>query len=400
MVGERPVAFLQFADFLPVAYNQIHSELGSLWWRSAGTFSCPVILLVACGGYRAGLGPFHAQTMEAIAAHVPGIDVFMPSDAADAAGLLNAAFESARPTILFYPKALLNDRDRSTSGSAADHQVPIGRARRARRGDDLTVVAWGATVPIAERVADAIAGQVGLTTDVIDLRSLSPWDRDLVRDSCRRTGRLLVVHEDNRTGGLGGEVVADVAEAVGASVRCRRVTRPDTYIPTNFAAQLEILPSFRRTLTTAAELLDLELSWEDDRPDGGSTTIVEARGPSPADEAVTVLRWATEPGRTVRAGEVVAELVADKAVFDFVAPLDGTRRPARSPSVGAAGPRRGTAPGSWSRPATAERRRAIREEPGRPVLAPSIGGPGRTGDDPRRADPTLASRASRSGRRS
>ncbi|RUL87364.1 thiamine pyrophosphate-dependent enzyme [Tautonia sociabilis] len=324
MLGERPVAFLQFADFLPVAFNQIHSELGSLWWRSAGTFSCPVILLVACGGYRPGLGPFHAQTMESIAAHVPGVDVFMPSTAGDAAGLLNAAFESGRPTIFFYPKIALNDRDRATSADVTARLLPVGRARFARRGDDLTLVSWGATVAISEKAADAISEQTGLRSDVIDLRSLSPWDRDAVRESCRRTGRLLVVHEDNLTCGLGAEVVADVAEAVGSDVRCRRVARPDTYIPCNFSAQLEILPSFRRTLAVAAELLGLDLSWEPESASGGGPgTIVEARGTSPADEAVRVLSWKIRPGDLVRAGEPVAELVADKAVFEFASPVDG-----------------------------------------------------------------------------
>ena len=325
MVGERPVAFLQFADFLPVAFNQIHSELGSLWWRSAGTFECPLILMVASGGYRPGLGPFHAQTMEALVAHVPGLDVFNPSNADDAAGLLNAAFESGRPTVFFYPKAALNDRDRTTHAEPASRLIPPGRARHARRGDALTLVAWGGTVPIAERVADALADQVGVRAEVLDLRTLAPWDRDAVRESCRRTGHLLVVHEDNRTAGFGAEVVADVAEAVGPRVHCRRVTRPDTYIPCNFPAQLAILPSFQKTLEAAAELLGLDLEWRSDAPSpaaGGASTI-EARGPSPADEAVTVLSWKTRPGQDVEAGAVIAELVADKAVFDFVAPVAG-----------------------------------------------------------------------------
>jgi 2-oxoisovalerate dehydrogenase E1 component len=104
--GDRPVAFLQFSDFMPVAYNQIFSELACMYWRTDGSWQAPVILMVTCGGYRPGLGPFHASTMEALAAHTPGLDVFMPSTAADAAGLLNAAFESGRPTVFFYPKTV------------------------------------------------------------------------------------------------------------------------------------------------------------------------------------------------------------------------------------------------------------------------------------------------------
>ncbi|QDV36698.1 thiamine pyrophosphate-dependent enzyme [Tautonia plasticadhaerens] len=370
MVGERPVAFLQFADFLPVAFNQIHSELGSLWWRSAGTFSCPVILMVACGGYRPGLGPFHAQTMESLAAHVPGVDVFMPSTAPDAAGLLNAAFESGRPTILFYPKIALNDRDRTTSADVIGQLALPGRARYARRGDDLTLVCWGATVALAEKVADAIADQVGLGVEVIDLRSLSPWDRDAVRDSARRTGRLLVVHEDNLTVGFGAEVVADVAESVGPAVRCRRVARPDTYIPCNFSAQLEILPSFRRTLEAAAGLLGLELSWDLGGVGVGSrATTIEARGTSPADESVTVLSWKVRPGDSVRSGEPIAELVADKAVFDFVSPIDGQvsrLSAAEGEAVRVGSPLLEIE--ASSTPSGLPRRRPTREEHGRPVL--------------------------------
>ena len=107
LAGERPVAFLQFADFLPLAFNQILSEMGSMFWRTGGQWQCPVILLAACGAYRPGLGPFHSQTLESVLAHVPGIDVLMPAHPADATGLLNAAFRSGRPTVLLYPKACL-----------------------------------------------------------------------------------------------------------------------------------------------------------------------------------------------------------------------------------------------------------------------------------------------------
>ena len=109
LAGEQPVAFLQFADFIPLAFNQIASELSTIHWRSDGKWSVPVITMIACGGYRPGLGPYHAQTFESILAHNPGIDVFMPSTAEDAVGLLNAAFASERPTMFLYPKTCLND---------------------------------------------------------------------------------------------------------------------------------------------------------------------------------------------------------------------------------------------------------------------------------------------------
>lgn len=322
LAGGRPVGFIQFADFLPLAYNQIFCELGSMHWRSAGAWSCPVILMVACGGYRPGLGPFHAETLESLMARVPGLDVLMPSSAADAAGLLNAAFESGRPTVFLYPKSCLNDRDRTTSGDVERQLVPIGRARFLRRGDDLTLVVWGSTVQHGLQAADALA-EAGCGVDLIDLRSLSPWDEAAVRESARRTGRLLVVHEDARACGLGAEVLATLAEALGSAGRCRRVTRPDTYVPSHYANQLDILPSFRNVLEAAAALLDLDLTWTAPSRPRSDRWIIEARGSSPADQQVTVIAWHVRPGQAVRAGERIAEMEADKSVFELVAPAAG-----------------------------------------------------------------------------
>jgi 2-oxoisovalerate dehydrogenase E1 component len=151
LAGKRPVAFLQFADFLPIAYNQIVSELGSMYWRTDGGWTVPVIVMITCGGYRPGLGPFHASSYEALAIHTPGVDVVMPSSAGDAAGLLNAAFESERPTLFFYPKNCLNDRDRMTSTDVQKQLIPLGIGRTIREGKDITLVGYGNTVPLIEK---------------------------------------------------------------------------------------------------------------------------------------------------------------------------------------------------------------------------------------------------------
>src|SRR5262245_6617484 len=153
LAGQRPVAFIQFADFLPLAYNQIATELATLYWRADGQWSVPLVIMAPCGGYRPGLGPYHAQTMDGTLAHIPGLDVFMPSTAGDAAGLLNAAFQSERPTLILYPKALLNDSSRASSIRVSDHFVPIGVSRKVRSGRDLTLVGWGNTVALCERTA-------------------------------------------------------------------------------------------------------------------------------------------------------------------------------------------------------------------------------------------------------
>jgi 2-oxoisovalerate dehydrogenase E1 component len=322
LVGRRPVAFIQFSDFLPLTYNQLGNELGSIYWRSGGLYQAPVIVMVACGGYRPGMGPFHAGTHEALAAHVPGIDVFMPSTAGDAAGLLNAAFQSGRPTVFFYPKTLLNDPEQKTPSDVQRQFTPIGTARKVRSGRDISFVAWGNTVRLCERVAEAL-DRVGIGSDILDLRSLSPWDERAVLASAEHTARMIVVHEENQTCGMGAEIVATVAEKTRVPVALRRVTRPDTYIPCNFANQIEVMPSFKTMLTTAAELLNLELKWiQDEQPEQG-ISLIEAVGSGPADETVIVSELFLQPGQTIARGDVVAALEAAKSVFELTSPVSG-----------------------------------------------------------------------------
>lgn len=322
MAGQRPVAFLQFADFLPPAYNQIVSELATLHWRTDGDWSTPVIVMVACGGYRPGLGPFHAQTGEAIMAHTPGLDVVMPSTAADAAGLLNAAFETGRPTLFFYPKALLNDPRLAVSPNVEEQFTPLGVARKVRAGRDITLVGWGNTARLCEKAAEALE-HAGVEAEVLDLRSLSPWDERQVIASAEKTARLLVVHEDNHTCGFGAEVLATVAEKARVPVAMRRVTRPDTHVPCNFANQLETLPSLKRVVETAADMLDLHVDWQTPPQPQAGSLLVEAIGSGPSDETVQVLEFYVQPGETVVAGQPLASLEASKSVFDLAAPAPG-----------------------------------------------------------------------------
>jgi 2-oxoisovalerate dehydrogenase E1 component len=322
LAGERPVAFLQFADFLPLAFNQIAAELGSLYWRTAGTWEAPVIVLASCGGYRPGLGPFHAQSMEAIAAHTPGLDVLLPSTASDAAGLPNAAFASGRPTLLFYPKALLNLAEGAEAVDTNQQVVPLGTARLLRPGHDLTVVGWGNTVPLCLRAAEALA-EAEVEAEVLDLRSLSPWDEATVLASAEKTGRLLVVHEDNRTCGFGAEIMATIAELARVPVAVRRVTRPDTLIPCNFANQLDILPSFRGVLTAAAALLEMELVWEAPPSGEEGCHFIEAIGSGPSDDTVRIEAILVKPGSAVAPGTVVALVEASKATYEIASPVAG-----------------------------------------------------------------------------
>ena len=322
LAGQRPVAFLQFADFMPLANNQIVSEMATMYWRTAGQWESPVIMLAACGAYRPGLGPYHAQTGESIMAHTPGLDVFMPSNATDAAGMLNAAFESGRPTLMLYPKSCLNDPKYATSSDVQEQFVPIGPARRGRAGRDITFVAWGNTVRICEQTAETLE-RVGIESEVIDLRSLSPWDERTVIASAEKTARLVAVHEDNHTCGIGAEVLATVAEKARVPVAMRRVTRPDTHVPCNFNSQMELLPTFKSVLNVASELLDFDIEWMAKEQNNNGLVDVEAVGSGPSDETVIVVEWLVKPGDVIQRGDPIASLEATKSVFEMTSTVSG-----------------------------------------------------------------------------
>ena len=320
LAGGRPVAFLQFADFLPIAFNQIASEMASIHWRTDGEWDCPVILMAPSGGYRQGLGPFHAQSFEATACHVPGLDVLYPSTAADAAGLLDAAFASGRPTLFFYPKALLNDAAVALPNAAVRPVVEIGKAALVRSGADITFVAYGNCVRLCIAAADWLK-EAGLSAEIIDLRSLSPLDETAILRSVRKTGRLLVAHEDVGTCGLAAEIMARVGQSI-AGVRMGRAVRADTFVPCNFANQLAILPSARSILDEAARLLDIDVAWTNERDESGGTRLVRAAG-SPSDETVTMIACHVGPGDPIREGDLLATFETVKAAIEFEAPVSG-----------------------------------------------------------------------------
>ena len=324
LAGRRPVAFLQFADFLPIAYNQIFSELGSLYWRTNGSWRAPLIVMITCGAYRPGLGPFHANTFESVAAHTPGIDVMMPAYAGDAAGLLNAAFESERPTLFFYPKSLLNDRSRRTLQNVHQMLIPIGRARRTRSGADLTLIGWGNTIPLCEKTADFLSKEHQISCDVIDLRTIMPWDQNMVLDSARRSGKVIICHEDNSSLGMGAEIAAVISERIPQYINIARVTRPDTFVPCNFDNQLEVLPSYRRLLECAVAMFNGKIIWKSVKDNTGQGYTIDAIGSSPSDESVTVIQWHIKANDTISRGDIIADLEADKASIELHAPLEGT----------------------------------------------------------------------------
>jgi 2-oxoisovalerate dehydrogenase E1 component len=321
LAGQRPVAFIQFADFIPLALNQVISELATMSWRTNSGWNVPIVLMVSCGGYKPGLGPFHAQTFEGILAHLPGINVVMPSSAGDASGLLNNALTSDRPTVFLYPKALLNAPDRATSNDLEHHYVPFGLAKLVNEGADLTLVSYGNCLPLCSKVVD-ILSEAGVFCDLIDLRSIAPWDSQSVIKSVQKTRRIVVVHEDNRTVGFGAEVVSTVVESLDRPIQARRLARADTHIPFNYSNQISVLPSVKGILETCAELVGLKAEWRS-LPSNDPFVSVSAIGSGPADEAVVVKEILCSEGQYIKSGVTIAVVEATKAAVEIASPVSG-----------------------------------------------------------------------------
>ena len=207
LAGMRPVAEIQFADFILPAVNQLLSEAAKMRWRSLGAWAVPIVVRAPYGGGVHG-GLYHSQSMETLFTHWPGLKVVAPAFPADAAALLHSAIADPDPVIFFEHKR--SYRLIKEDVPEPPPAVPIGQAVLRREGDDVTVIAYGMMVQEALAAAEALAAeQIGC--HVLDLRTLAPLDREAILDAARRTGRVLIVHEDHLTGGLGGEIAALIA---------------------------------------------------------------------------------------------------------------------------------------------------------------------------------------------
>jgi len=247
MRGMRPVAEIQFADFIHASMDHLVGEAAKIRWRTGGDWTCPMVLRTAYGGGFRG-GPYHSQSVEAYYAHAPGLKVVAPSTPADAKGLLLAAIRDPDPVLVLEHKRTY----RAIRGPVpeGDHVVPIGRAAVAREGRDATVIAWGMMLHESLAAAEALAGD-GIDVEVLDLRTLLPLDRDAILSSVAKTRRLCVVHEDTRTMGLGAELCAIAAEAGVLDVPPVRVTMPDIPgIPVDDNLEDAIMPN-RHTIREA-----------------------------------------------------------------------------------------------------------------------------------------------------
>jgi len=244
MYGLRAVAEIQFMDFIYPAFDQIVSEAAKMRYRSGGQFTVPMVIRTPYGGGIRG-GHYHSQSSEAYFAHTPGLTVVVPSTPEDTKGLLLASIRLGDPVLFLEPKAIY----RTVKGEVpeGDFVVPIGKAKIARAGADLTLVAWGAMTHVALKVA-AEAQTKGIDVEVIDLRTIVPWDRECVLASVRKTGRAVILHEAPRTAGFGGEIAATIAERAIDSLRAPilRVTGFDTPFP--YTLEHVYMPDVKRTL--------------------------------------------------------------------------------------------------------------------------------------------------------
>jgi 2-oxoisovalerate dehydrogenase E1 component beta subunit len=233
LMGLRPVAEMQFADFISCAWDHLVTVASKQFFR--GRTPVPIVVRLPSGGGFSG-GPFHSQNPESSFAHIPGLKIVAPATPADAKGLLATAIEDPNPVLYFEHKHLY----RRIKGDVPEERytVPLGQARVHREGDDAVVVTWGAMVHTADEAAKTLSSE-GFEVEILDLRTIIPWDRERVLESVRRTSKVLVLHEDTRTGGFGAEIAATIAEEAFEELDApvKRIAAPDSPVP--FSPPLE-----------------------------------------------------------------------------------------------------------------------------------------------------------------
>lgn len=251
LMGLRPVAEMQFADFISCGFDQIVNFAAKCRYRWDA--AVPIVIRAPSGGGIHG-GPFHSQNPEMWFVRTPGLKVVCPATAYDAKGLIKSAIRDNDPVIFFEHKGLY--RRIKENLPAEEYTVPLGKAKVVREGRDLTIVAYGAMVWTALDAADKLAGE-GASAEVIDLRTLLPLDRETVCESVRKTSKVLLVHEDTRTGGLAGELAASISEAAFEYLDgpILRVTAPDTPVPYSPPLEDAFLPNAAKVLEKARWLL-------------------------------------------------------------------------------------------------------------------------------------------------
>lgn len=249
-LGFLPVAEIQFRKYADPATEQLKNA-GTIRWRTANKFAAPMVVRMAGGFAKCG-DPWHSESNESFFAKMIGWQLVMPSNAQDAAGLLRSAMRDNNPTIFFEHRNLLDSKYARKPYPGDDFVVPIGKAKKLREGSDLTIITWGAMCERCEEASD----QINASIEIIDLRTIFPWDKEMVFESVKKTNRCLIVHEDNRTAGFGAEISATISDELFKFLDApvQRLAFPDIPVPYNVDLMNSVMPDAEKITAKIEEL--------------------------------------------------------------------------------------------------------------------------------------------------